>query len=258
MLDIHHGDARVLVTGDFALRETAGLPGAVWPEAEYDALIMESSHAWDTAYPTADSATNRRSLINACEDMAKAGASRILIIASALGEASEVYYALCEAQMAGLLPRFSLRLAGKAHSVSQLYAQALRAPKSTWKNPLMRASEDYIPDWSIVITGDIELGLSNGSDGQMLLPGAYRDCAVLRAHAGAPSKTDRAQYALSLHASLYELSATALAIKCRQVALYHSPLGDGVLRSPLANLLNECGRSVVHLDETYRLIGGSL
>jgi len=256
MLDIHHGDARVLVTGDFALRETAGLPGAVWPEAEYDVLIMESSHAWDKAYPTSDSATNRRSLVNACENLAKAGASRILIIASALGEASEVYYALCEAQMAGLLPRFSLRLAGKAHSVSLLYAQALRAPKSTWKNPLMRASEDYIPDWSIVIAGEIGLNLDNCGDNQALLPDTYRDCAVLRARAGAPSEIGRTQFALSLHASLYELSATALAIKCWQVALYHSPLGDGVLRSPLANLLTDCGRSVVHLDETYRLIGG--
>lgn len=44
MIDIARSDQRVLITGDFALRELGGLPGAVWTSTPYDVVLMESSH----------------------------------------------------------------------------------------------------------------------------------------------------------------------------------------------------------------------
>jgi glyoxylase-like metal-dependent hydrolase (beta-lactamase superfamily II) len=256
MIDVQKNGNRVLVTGDFALREIGGLPGGVWPLAEYDAVIMESSHAWDRLYPTAAPETNWRSLITACQNAIDAGATRLIVLASALGEAQDAYFALCKAQMEGEYSTFTLRLAGKAARVAELYATLASSPLSPWRNAIRTLnSKDYLPDRSIVITGGFENADGIGSS---LVDAAASDTAIIKPSIGFTNSPGTYTYSVSLHASFSELFATAIALNCREVALYHGQLGKGEKSPPLTKMLESVGRRVEHLAETPKRIGGIL
>lgn len=258
MIDIQAGDSRVLVTGDFALRELAGLSGAVWPTDAYDVVIMESSHAQDRDFPTADSVTNRNSVLSACYRAAADGAARLFVAVTSLGEAQEAYMALCAAQMEGAFPDFTVRFAGKAGQVAKLYKKLLSTPDSPWQNLIHEiVSADYIPDHSIVIAGGFERNDGVGAKLMTSLAGAGDTAMIMPTLDHSNSKVGYA-YSISLHASFGELFATAAAMNCRQVALYHGPQGVGEVVSPLAKLLRRIGRDVVHLADSPKRLGGAL
>ncbi|XWX05457.1 MBL fold metallo-hydrolase [Aggregatilineales bacterium SYSU G02658] len=257
MIDIAQSDVRVLITGDFALRELGGLPGAVWTSDPYDVVIMESTHAWDVQHPTADPITNRKSLISACNQAVNDGASRLIVIASALGEAQEAYITICTAQMRGEFSSYTVRFAGKASNVAKLYAKLSSESFSPWKNAVqVIAQVDYIPEKSITIVGGYE---NEKSAGQKLIDTALlsSDTAIIRPVIGYNRSSVGYTYSISLHASFGELFATASALNCRQVALYH---GQGTQQkvSPLVKLLAQIGRNAVHLSNTPKSLGGKL
>lgn len=257
MIDIARSDLRVLVTGDFALRELGGLPGAVWTSTPYDVVIMEASHAWDTQHPTPDPITNRKSLISACNQAVGDGASRLIVVASALGEAQEAYITLCTAQMSGEFPGYTVRFAGKAAHVANLYARLSNEPFSPWKNAVqVIASTDYIPENSIIIAGGYESGESVGAkltDTTLMSSGT----TVIKPAIGYTRSSVDYTYSISLHASFGELFATASALNCRQVAFYHGQ-GTQEQASPLMKLLTQTGRSLVHLSDSPKSLGGQL
>lgn len=257
MIDIARSDLRVLITGDFALRELGGLPGAAWPSDVYDVVIMESSHAWDSQHPTADPTTNRKSLIFACNQAVTDGASRLIVVASALGEAQEAYITLCTAQMRGEFSGYTVRLAGKAARVANLYARLSNESFSPWKNPIqVIASTDYIPEYSIVIAGGYENedgAAAKLTDTTLMSSGT----AVIKPAIGYTRSSVDYTYSISLHASFGELFATASALNCRQVAFYHGQ-GTQEKASPLVRLLAQTGRSVVHLSDSPKSLGGQL
>jgi len=255
MIDIQTKDCRVLITGDFALRETGGLPGGVWSTAEYDTVIMESSHGWDTNRPTAVPETNWKSLITACQNAVDDGATRLIVLAAALGEAQDAYFALCASQMRGDFSKFTVRFAGKALKVAELYARLARSPHSIWSNPIRTlTNSDYVPENSIVIVGGFDTVDGMGSR-LVESSAAYSHSAVIRPVIGFSNSPGSYTYTVSLHASFNELFATAVALKCRQVALYHGQHGRGEGSSPLIRMLESVGRHVVPLIETPRIVG---
>jgi len=248
MIDVQMDRLRILITGDFALRETAGLPGGVWSGADYDALVMEGSHAADNVYPTAASLTHIHALWDVCQTSIEKGASRLLILAQALGEAQAVYEALCQAQMQGKFPGLAIRMSGKAAKVASLYQQAISAPFSAWRLPLMTAEiHDYFPHHSIVIASGWEGQTDDEIRTRLGLSSA--EIAILR-----PSQTRTQQdtYDFPLHASWGELYATALAVRCREVMLYH-----GTFNTPpsLMQCLEQCGRRISLLKNKLHTIG---
>lgn len=251
LLDVANEMGRLLITGDFSLRETGGLPGGVWPTADYDLLIMESSHAWDVEAPTADEVTNWQSLIDACQSAVNDGYSRIAIPAMSLGEAQEIYYALCQAQMGGVFGDFTLRMVGKAADVARLYQRESHSAFDPWKNALHTLNSlDYIPDHSIVIGSNIEPRDADGERNQDAI--AYVVPTI-----GSQRRSSGYSFNISTHASYRELFATALAIKCYQVALYHGT-NSSESRSPLTQLIELTGRKVTTLTDTPQLLGGKL
>lgn len=266
MLDIALGDTRLLVTGDFALRPMSGLTGAVLPDVEYDVVLMEATHAWDVDEPTADPTTNHAALCQTCTVLAEDAVDRILIFAAALGEAQEVYAALATAQRAGALPRFTLRWTGKAAQIAQMYAQVSQHPLSIWSiPPHVLQHNDSIPSRSIVIASGFEnqphgaaqsmaQNLTNDPNAALLMPqlGLVTSQAEFVSAGRSQSGAQTLRYRLSLHASYRELATAALALCCRQVALYHAPRTDN---SPLADLLNQSGRRVTVLSDTIQRIG---
>ena len=195
-------------------------------------------------------------LVAACQNAVDAGALRLIVLASALGEAQDVYFALCKAQMDGKFSTYTLRLAGKAARVAEFYAKLSHSAISPWSNAIRTLnSKDYFPAQSIVITGGFE---NADGIGNALVEAASTldDTAIIRPSVGFSSSAGSYTYSISLHASLSELFATAVALKCRQVALYHGQHGNG--NSPLATILESVGRSVVYITETPKMVGGSL
>jgi len=249
MLDVDTSQFRMLISGDYSLREIGGLAGGVWPMADYDLLIMESSHGWDKDFPTVYPEQNWASLVSACLKACDDGYERLVIAATALGEAQDVYYALCRAQMKGLFPDFMLRLASKAAVVAQYYQKSTLSRFDPWTNtPHKITSLAHIPPYSIVIGTDPAV-LTDANSNQT-------DIAVVTPQIGALHESSGYRFNVSLHASFSELFATAMAVKCQTVALYHGQTGDSARHSPLSTLLERTGRHVVYLAEHPQLFGG--
>jgi len=227
--------AHLLVTGDFALRPLAELPGAVWPLAEYDTVIMECTHAWDPAAPTADPVTDRRSVAASCESAA-AGARAIVVDADSLGKAQEAYVAVAEAQMRGVLPGWRLEWFGKAGQVAELYRRPPHGRYSAW-GPTLRQAHGlgFIADKSIVFAGALRAEQAD----------ALQKVGV---HVLRPDN-------LTMHASFGELTATAMALRCARVALYHGPVHSADSTPPLMRDLQRAGRHVTTAERADVYLG---
>lgn len=228
--------AHLLVTGDFALRPLAELPGAVWPLAEYDTVVMECTHAWDPDAPTADPVANRRSIAAACESAAAAGARTIVVDADSLGKAQEAYVAVAEAQMRGALPNWRLEWSGKAGQVAELYRRAPHDRYSVW-GPALRQTQglDFIADRRIVFAG-------------ALRPQQIDSLQQAGVHVLRPDD-------LTLHASFGELFATAMALRCTRAVLYHGPVHSADAAPPLMRELQRAGRQVTTAERADAYFG---
>jgi len=151
MLELEFGIDRILVTGDFAMREVGGLPGAQIPTGDYAFMVMEATECSKKSLPFADLQSTRAPFLR--EVLEQVGADRhvIRINTYSLGEAQEAYATLVMAQQAGAFPEFSVCLDGLAASVSNLYSKELAHQSSAWKKDFLKPA-DYFSTNSLVIS----------------------------------------------------------------------------------------------------------
>jgi hypothetical protein len=152
--------------------------------------------------------------------------------------------------MNGLLSNFTLRLVGKAAEVARLYQGGSHPPFDPWQNSLHTLNSlDYIPLQSIVIGSGLE---NLGKVGKATV----KDIALVVPTMDVNRRSSGYAYSVSLHASFGELFATAMAVRCQQVGLYHGQVSRASHSNPLISLLQKAGRRVIHLAETPQLVGG--
>ncbi len=154
MIDIELGGDAVLVTGDFALRDVGGIPGAPWLEKQYSLVLMEATTVHQDALPVADPSVNRRPFLQDVTSELERGKIKILIAAQAMGQVQELYAALVLAQQAGAFPDLKVRLTGFAETVSRLYYDALKSDSPVWHCPFYDLATNQIPPRSLVLSSE--------------------------------------------------------------------------------------------------------
>ncbi|MDY6876090.1 MAG: MBL fold metallo-hydrolase [Chloroflexota bacterium] len=156
MIDVEVGDDAILVTGDFALRDVGGVPGAPWPEKQYSLVLIEATSVHRGALPVADPQANRIPFLRDLSHWLRQDKTRLLVIAQAMGQAQELYAALVLAQQAGAFPDLKVRLTRFAEAVSQRYYDALKKSSRVWHCPFYTLEADQIPPQSVVISSEDE------------------------------------------------------------------------------------------------------
>jgi len=231
MPEIRLGEDKLLITGDFALRDVGGIPGATWPEESYTLIVMEATEGEWGSLPVADPEANRQPFLQEVSDLLGKGKGRLLVPGQAMGQAQELYAGLALAQQAGAFPDLRVRLVGFAATVSDMYQEALGTLPGPWECPFFTLAMDQVPGDSLVIasggSSDQEGGLANrlastldeSTDGQTLWhPTVYT------------------------HAGWGERMALAVGLPCHSMLLY-----NGVSLS-LQTALSEIGRKVESLS----------
>lgn len=231
MPEIKLGEDRLLITGDFALRDVGGIPGAAWPEESYTLIVMEATEGEQGSLPVADPGANRQPFLQEVSNLLGKGKNRLLVPSQAMGQAQEIYAGLALAQQAGAFPDLRVRLAGFAATVSEMYQETLGTLPGAWECPFFTLDMDQIPGDSLVIASggdpDREGGLANrlastldkSTDGQTLWhPTIYT------------------------HAGWGERMALAVGVPCHAVVLYHG------FSLSLQTVLSEMGREAESLS----------
>jgi glyoxylase-like metal-dependent hydrolase (beta-lactamase superfamily II) len=230
MVDLKFANARILVTGDFTVRAIAGLPGAALPDAAYDAVVMECTHAWDLDSPTLRQSEDMQLLVELVRD-SLVSKRAVVVEADALGKAQDVYYVLAQAVMRGTLKVRQIGLAGRAHLVAGMYAAHAQTSDGPWQvGPQHIEAGEHMPNGSVVVTP--------------MRPNAKwpTEVAVLRPSGGTTVRPS--EYAQSLHASWRELYVAALAIPSARTVLYHGPVHAQEIQPTLMKELIRAGRAV--------------
>lgn len=207
MIEIEFKGDRILVTGDFALRDVGGLPAPDWPDREYNLVIMGANTAgWDSL-PNCDVESNRRPFLIQVDELLKKD-NRLFISAQSFGQAQEIYAALIMAQRAGAFPSHTVYLSGLASEVSGIYSRELKGHRGPWSIPF-NINGGEIPPNSMIISS------TNPSDLQVLRkPKVYT------------------------HAGWSEHMALAVGLACNKIMFYH---GDSL---SLQIHLSEFGRDI--------------
>ncbi len=141
MLEIGLGADRILVSGDFALRDVGGLPGAHIPKGDYAYVFMEATECSRKSRPFADLKSTRTPFLNTILEQIGKGAHSFQINAQSMSQAQEAYAALIMAQRAGSFGNYSVHLDGLAASVSSLYAKQLKRLPGPWEIPFLTVSD---------------------------------------------------------------------------------------------------------------------
>ena len=231
MAEIRLATDTLLITGDFALRDVGGFPGADWPEESYSLVIMESTWGEWGSLPVADPGTSRQRFLKQVSDLLDTGKRRLLAPAQAMAQAQELYAGLALAQQAGAFPDLRVRLAGFAATVSGVYRNALGAQPGPWECPYYTLAGDQIPQDSLVIASG---GGPEAEDGL-----ANRLAPSLHASADGQTLWHPTVYT---HAGWGERMALAVGLPCHSVLLY------GGASLSLQTALSETGRSVDSLE----------
>lgn len=217
MLEIEVDSDRILITGDFSLREVGGLPGAVLPEKEYSLVIIEAKEASKNKAPFADLKQTRMPFLHDVSEKYWATQKSLLINAQSFAQAQEAYAALVMSQRAGAFSNSSILLSGMAASVSNLYEQCLKSQSDVWKLPFLRLPEK---------NQEINITITSAQGHQSLEEDTIIERPVLFTHAGWAEKI---------------LFATQTA--CHQIVYYHG------FSTSLDIALNELGRKRKSLNE---------
>jgi len=233
------GDVHILVTGDFSLRPVGSVPPANTTlfQRPYDLVFMEAVHAFDATFPTASLLHDRQSyLVDRVNYAIESGHTRILILAAALGDAQEVYQALCEAYETPAAPlrQYEIYLKGLAWNVAQHYAQA-----GIWQSRPHDEPSDF-PAHSIIICREAEAHALR----QQLEQTQYG--VIFEPYKSAESRVSTEQnrrYQVDLHTSLEELQAIGQQVQCTVLALYHRETAG----SPLEKTLRAAGKQFVNV-----------
>jgi Cft2 family RNA processing exonuclease len=192
MIELCHGRDKVLITGDFALRDVGGLRPDAAPSGAYTLVMMEATMADWGSLPFAAPYYNRRPVLDAVNEAIATGARIVALPAQALGQAQEIYVALTLAQRAGAFPDWQVGLTGFSAAVSDLYHASLSRARGPWRRRPW-ACDSRPPDHSLVITSD-----------QYQIPGA----GIVHERA-------------LTHAGWGEHMALVLGVACRHLAFYH-------------------------------------
>lgn len=113
----------VFVSGDFAWHDEPTAARADWPKEDVDLLIMESTFG---SRPTVNREAMVQNLLKKVSDVVKQG-GYVLIAASAVGRAQDIYLWLREAMMKDRsIPDFQIYLDGKVRTACQLYSKRRR------------------------------------------------------------------------------------------------------------------------------------
>lgn len=183
MIDLDLDGDTILVTGDFALRDVGGLPGAPWPEKQYSLILMESTSVNQGYLPTADPRANRMPFLQEVASWLQRDKSRLLITAQAMGQVQELYAALVLAQQTGAFPDLYVRLAGFAETISKRYYDALNDSSRVWHCPFYTLVTDQIPPQSLVISSE-DKGLKLADELERTPDGACVNAPQVYTHAG--------------------------------------------------------------------------
>lgn len=209
MIEMSLQQDRLLITGDFALRDVGGLAGAWWPQNEYGLVVIESTLADRGSPPFADPESNRRPFLDQVAGLLDEGRTRLVVTAQAMGQAQELYAALVMAQRAGAFPALTVGLDGMAANVSQQYDQVLRKEPGPWSCGFDTV-QSPIPDNSVVITGSAGPGDARVHD----VTGEREPDPTWHSHVlqNPPVYT---------HAGWAERMALATGVACHRIAFYH-------------------------------------
>jgi hypothetical protein len=196
MLELQYGSDRILITGDFALREVGGLPGAKIPSSEYAFVIMESTECAKKSLPYADVVSTRTPFLRDVIDVVATGQRALQINAQSFGQAQEAYAALVMAQRAGAFASNSIYLSGLASSVSELYSKQFGHQPGPWNIPFLKLT-DVISTDKLVISSAGHQAKNRGET-------ALIESSQLYTHAGWAEKM-----------------AFAVKVSCHQLYYYH-------------------------------------
>lgn len=183
MVDIELDNDAILVTGDFALRDVGGVPGAPWPKKQYSLVLMEATSVHRGSLPVADPKVNRMPFLHNISNCLEQGKTRILVMAQAMGQAQELYAALTLSQQSGSFPNLKVRLTGFAEAVSQHYYDVLKGSSRVWHCPIYTLATDLVPPQSVVISSGrddsrLNSSLRKAPDGECI------DAPAVYTHAG--------------------------------------------------------------------------
>jgi len=245
MVGLDVDGTNILVTGDFSLRSVGGLPPVKLPQGRYELVLMEAVHASDHDFPSPDSRRNRDNhLIQHVLYAIKEGCTRILINATAMGDAQEVYDALLEEQRdphLSALADYTICLKGMAHGVARLYAQA-----GIWEHAVPDECPDLPTKRTIVIA-------SEGAAAKVCEQFSLIQRAIVfepfKSAASSRSRDRERRYRVDLHASLEELIYFGENIQCSEIGLYHGDTSG----SPLEKQLRSAGKRVVNVSTADRI-----
>jgi len=151
MIEIGYGPDKILVTGDFALREVGGLPGAVIPTSAYNILVMGVSEASPNSSPFADLEATHQRLLQSVSAALAENKGPLLIPAQAFGQAQEIYTALVMAQRAGAFPDKVVSLKDFSATVSGLYERILSKSSGPWSVPFIKTGATVSEDALIIL-----------------------------------------------------------------------------------------------------------
>ena len=211
MVEIRRGEDTILVTGDFALRDVGGLPGADWPRQGYAAVIMEATMANHRQLPLASPEATRKPFLQEVAQFLELGGDRLLVPAQSMGQAQELYAALALAQQEGAFEQIRVRVAGLAARVSEYYARYLKDRSGgPWACRFHTLQIDEIPPHSVVIaSGDAE---DDGSG----MAGRLAEAMPL-----APDKAILAAPPAYTHAGWGERMTFAMGVPAHAILLYN-------------------------------------
>jgi L-ascorbate metabolism protein UlaG (beta-lactamase superfamily) len=237
MVDLRLDGVSILITGDMCVRSIAHALSAHWPTHAYDLVLVEGTHVGDSALPVTDQTHNNHALVQKCIHSTD---EHIVIMATALGAAQDIYTHLITAQMQGHMPRHRIYLHGKAAEVAHYYQRRFMGTSPQWKLPVHELSTTTPARPSIIITSTTnEQHIASLTQRGTLIRPAFDQLLI----------TQSTHYWHTSHASQRELICTALAIPSTHVGFYHTSVSIHEFVE-LAQFFAACGRSAQLMNHT--------
>jgi hypothetical protein len=240
-VDLAVADVRILVSGDFSLRTVAHGVSGWWPTTHYNLVLLESTHLFDHHWPLSDQSVNNVSVIEACHAATATLPRRITILATALGNAQDIYTSLLNQQLSGEFAQYTVALHGKATTVTQLAQKVLRSANPIWQLPIQDYDQLSPRQPAIIITSSLDESLQ-----QIIAQGGP---IIRQSNDNLLVDHGNLHYRHSLHASFREIICSALAIPCAAVGFYHGP-SHPTMTHAVQQLLAACGRATIIINNS--------
>ena len=240
-VDLAVADVRILVSGDFSLRTVAHGVSGWWPTTHYNLVLLESTHLFDHHWPLSDQSVNNVSVIEACHAATATLPRRITILATALGNAQDIYTSLLNQQLSGEFAQYTVALHGKATTVTQLAQKVLRSANPIWQLPIQDYDQLSPRQPAIIITRSLDESLQ-----QIIAQGGP---IIRQSNDNLLVDHGNLHYRHSLHASFREIICSALAIPCAAVGFYHGP-SHPTMTHTVQQLLAACGRATITINNS--------